>query len=133
MSEHNNKVRLDRWLWAARFYKTRGLAVDAIKRGRITVNQIKVKPAKLVTNGDQLGIRKAQMMFNITISELSEKRLGAKLAQALYTETQSSIDERAQRQQQVKADRQTLINGRPSKKNRRLQQAIKRQHCSTTD
>jgi ribosome-associated heat shock protein Hsp15 len=127
MRETNQKVRLDRWLWAARFYKTRVLAVDAIKRGRVTLNDLKAKPARMVSVEDRLRIRKAQLVFNITISALSEKRLGAGLAKDLYTESQDSIESREQRKQEVKAVRQTLVNGRPSKKDRRLQQAVKRQ------
>lgn len=127
MRETSQKVRLDRWLWAARFYKTRALAVDAIKRGRVTLNDLKVKPARMVSVEDKLRIRKAQLVFNISISALSEKRLGAGLAKDLYTESQDSIESREQRKQEVKAVRQTLVNGRPSKKDRRLQQAVKRQ------
>ncbi len=128
MSHTAEKLRLDRWLWAARFYKTRALAVGAIKRGHITVNQHRAKPAKLISIGDQLRIRKAQLVFNVTVEGLSDRRLGAKLAQALYTEPQPSIEAREQRQLEMKSVRQTLINGRPSKKDRRLQTGVKRQY-----
>lgn len=128
MSDTSQKVRLDRWLWAARFYKTRALAVDAIKRGHVTLSELKVKPARMVSVNDELRIRKAQLVFNITICSLSQKRLGAELAKDLYAESSDSIESREQRKQEVKAVRQTLINGRPSKKDRRLQQAVKRQY-----
>ena len=128
MQHSEQKLRLDRWLWAARFYKTRALANNAIKSGHITVNQLRAKPAKLITIGDQLRIRKAQLVFNVRVEALSEKRLGAKLAQALYSESEHSIDTREQRKLEIKSIRQTLINGRPSKKDRRLQAAIKRQY-----
>jgi ribosome-associated heat shock protein Hsp15 len=124
--QNDTKVRLDRWLWAARFYKTRSLAVNAIKCGRITVNQRKAKPARQVTIGDALNIRKSQLVYEVTITALSEKRLSARLAQALYTELLASATARERRVQEIKAHRQTLIGGRPSKKDRRLQQRIKR-------
>jgi ribosome-associated heat shock protein Hsp15 len=124
--QNDTKVRLDRWLWAARFYKTRSLAVNAIKRGRITVNHRKAKPSRQITIGDVLNIRKAQLVYEVTITALSEKRLSARLAQALYTELPASATAREQRAQEIKANRQTLIDGRPSKKDRRLQQLIKR-------
>jgi ribosome-associated heat shock protein Hsp15 len=124
--QNDTKVRLDRWLWAARFYKTRSLAVNAIKRGRITVNHRKAKPSRQITIGDVLNIRKAQLVYEVTITALSEKRLSARLAQALYTELPASATAREQRVQEIKANRQTLIDGRPSKKDRRLQQLIKR-------
>ena len=120
------KVRLDRWLWAARFYKTRAYAVSDIKRGRVTINAQKVKPAKQIVVGDAIRIRKAQLVFNVTVSALSEKRLGAKLAQLLYDEPAGSIEARALQLQQNQAARQILIDGRPNKKHRRRQQALKR-------
>lgn len=120
-------MRLDQWLWAARFYKTRSLSANAIKRGQITVNNQKAKPAKQVSAGDTLKIRKAQLQFAPTIATLSLKRLSAKLAQTLYSESETIIQARAQRSEEIKATRQSMINGRPNKKERRIQQAIKRQ------
>jgi ribosome-associated heat shock protein Hsp15 len=125
--QNNKTVRLDRWLWAARFYKTRSLAVAAIKRGRITIDAGKAKPARSVATGNRLTIRKAQLVYDVTILALSEKRLSARLASELYMELPDSIAERELRAQTIKANQQMLVNGRPSKKNRRLQQAIKRQ------
>ena len=124
--QNSDAVRLDRWLWAARFYKTRSLAVAAIKRGRITVNEMKAKPSRRIMVGDRLNIRKAQLVYEVTVTALSEKRLSARLANALYIELPDSIAVRALREQELKANRQTLVNGRPSKKDRRLQQAMKR-------
>ncbi len=125
--QNTTTVRLDRWLWAARFYKTRSLAVAAIKRGRIGIDAGKAKPARSVTTGNRLTIRKAQLIYDVTVLALSEKRLSARLASALYKESPDSIVERELRAQTIKANRQMQINGRPSKKDRRLQQAIKRQ------
>jgi len=124
---HNNDtVRLDRWLWAARFYKTRPLAVTAIKRGRITVNERKAKPSRRISLGDRLNIRKAQLVYEATVIALSEKRLSALLASALYIESPENIATRELREQELNSNRQALVNGRPSKKDRRLQQAMKR-------
>lgn len=125
--QNESSVRLDRWLWAVRFYKTRSQAVDAIKRGRVTVNLRKAKPSRQVAVGDVLNIRKAQLIYEVSVGALSEKRLSARLAVELYTEFPASIVAREQRQQEIEANRKTLINGRPSKKDRRMQQAIKRQ------
>lgn len=126
MTDKLHKVRLDRWLWAARFYKTRSLAVDAIKRGHITVNGLKAKPARQIGMGENLRIRKEQLVYTVFVVALSEKRLGPVLAQKLYTETPESRDLRLQRLQEIKAERQTYIKGRPSKKDRRQQLAAKR-------
>ena len=126
------KVRLDRWLWAARFFKTRSLAVEAIKGGRVTVNGLRAKPARQIGRGDQLHVRKGQLQFEIEVLELSEKRLGASLAQSMYRESSASMEARQQRAQEIRAHRQILIRGRPSKKERRVQQAVKR-HLSGED
>ncbi len=127
MKNSNDTVRLDRWLWAARFYKTRSLAVNALKRGRIALDSGKAKPSRHIMTGDRLSIRKEQLMYEVTVVALSEKRLSARLARELYTETPDSVATRALREQEIKANRKMLIDGRPSKKDRRLQQAIKRQ------
>ncbi len=126
MAEKPNKVRLDRWLWAARFFKTRALAVDAIKHGHISVNGMKAKPARQISIADALRIRKAQLIYNVQVTGLSERRLGAALAQDLYREPEQSIAARVERIQEIKADRQNYINGRPSKKDRRQQMEAKR-------
>jgi ribosome-associated heat shock protein Hsp15 len=90
------------------------------------LNGSRAKPARRIGLADQLRIRKAQLIYEITIKGLGEKRVSATLAQQMYSEAQQSIEMREQRQQTIRADRQTLINGRPSKKDRRQQQAIKR-------
>lgn len=127
MINNGDTVRLDRWLWAARFYKTRSLAVNALKRGRITLDIGKARPSRNIVVGDRLSIRKQQLIYEVTVVALSEKRVSARLASELYTESPDSVATRALREQEIKANRQMLIDGRPSKKDRRLQQAIKRQ------
>ena len=78
MSE-NNEARLDKWLWAARIYKTRTLAADACKNGRITINGSQAKPARMVKVGDQIGVKKAPVTYTFRVLQTIEKRVGAKL------------------------------------------------------
>ena len=78
MSE-NNEARLDKWLWAARIYKTRTLAADACKNGRITINGSQAKPARMVKVGDQVGVKKAPVTYTFRVLQTIEKRVGAKL------------------------------------------------------
>ncbi len=83
-------VRLDLWLWATRFYKTRSLAVAAIKSGKVLVNLERVKPARNIVIDDELMITKQQEMFKITVLGLIEKRVSATLAQEHYIEDEDS-------------------------------------------
>ena len=91
-------TRIDRWLWAARFYKTRGLATEAVAGGRVHVNGERVKPAKDVRPGDKVKVRVAQTARTVVVSALAEKRGSASVAATLYEETQES---RAAREQQA--------------------------------
>jgi ribosome-associated heat shock protein Hsp15 len=83
-------VRLDVWLWAARFFKTRSLAKQAIEGGKVEVNQVTGKPAKTLHVGDRLQITRGVERFEIEVIELSEKRGSAAIAQTLYRETDAS-------------------------------------------
>lgn len=94
MSESNDKVRLDKWLWAARFFKTRGLAQEAIIGGKVHLNGERVKPARNVAVGDMLEITKGVEHLVVVVEALSEKRGPAKVAQQLYEETAESIEKR---------------------------------------
>ena len=78
MSE-NNEARLDKWLWAARIYKTRTLAADACKNGRITINGSQAKPARTVKVGDQVGVKKSPVTYTFRVLQTIEKRVGAKI------------------------------------------------------
>ncbi|WP_200833021.1 RNA-binding S4 domain-containing protein, partial [Spiribacter sp. SSL99] len=84
-------VRLDRWLWAARFFKTRRLAVDAIKGGKVDVDGVRAKPARAVRAGNRLLIRKGPQTFEVDVEGLAEQRGPAPQAEALYTETDASV------------------------------------------
>jgi ribosome-associated heat shock protein Hsp15 len=118
----NDRTRLDKWLWAARFYKTRSLAADEIDRGRIDVNGQPAKPAREVHVGDRLGLRQGAITRVVEVLGLSQARGPAPVAQALYRETPESIAAReaaaAQRRMGVEpAD--SLREGRPTKRDRR--------------
>jgi len=87
-------VRLDKWLWAARFYKTRSLAIGAINGGKIHLNGTRAKPSKEVKVDDQLRIRRGISEMTVVVTTISDKRGPATIAQALYSETPESISER---------------------------------------
>jgi ribosome-associated heat shock protein Hsp15 len=116
-----NAVRMDKWLWAARFFKTRALAAKACDMGRITVGEQNAKPARLVRTGDSLLIRNDAGDFTVAVLLLSEIRGPAAVAQTLYRETEESLALRAQ----VAAERKGMLHpeglreGRPSKRDRR--------------
>lgn len=121
-----SEVRLDKWLWAARFYKTRSLATEAIKGGRVHVNGARVKPGKAAVAGQRITINKAPQRFEIEILAVSDKRGNFTLAQTLYRETADSIAQREHEAQLRKLANQTVVSnsfkGRPTKRNRRQMQ-----------
>lgn len=88
------KVRLDKWLWAARFFKTRALATDAVNGGHVHLNGARVKPARPVRIGDELTIRKGAQEFVVTIRDVSDRRGPASEARRLYEESAESIEAR---------------------------------------
>jgi ribosome-associated heat shock protein Hsp15 len=116
----NNKLRIDKWLWAARFFKTRSLAIDAVEMGKVLCNDLRVKPAKALTVGDQLMIRLGKFQFEIEVLMLSDKRGPAPQAQKLYRESDASKAKRAALAAEAKAQpEQTILKGRPTKRDRR--------------
>ncbi len=123
-----DKVRLDRWLWAARFYKTRSVAADAIDGGKVQVNGTRVKRSKLIEVGDRLRIRKPPYELVVGVVQLSEHRGPAKVAQTLYEETPESVAAREKLRTQLKHQPATSYEGkgRPTKKDRRLIDRFKR-------
>ena len=119
--EPNKKVRIDRWLWAARFFKTRSLAKTAIDSGKIEVNEQRAKASKEVALEDKLNIRRGEITQTIIVKNLSDKRGPAKLAQTLYEETDQSKLEReilAEKRKIARAGYSSPI-GKPSKRDRR--------------
>lgn len=112
-------MRLDKWLWAARFYKTRALAVEAIEAGHVMLNSERAKPAKGVKTGDSLVVRRAPFEHVVAIRNLSDKRGPAAAAALLYEETAESRARRAVIAAEMKAMPQPRFKGRPTKKTRR--------------
>lgn len=116
------KVRIDKWLWAARFFKTRSLAKQAIEGGKIHCDGQRVKASKEITANMQLSIRQGWDVKIVDVIALSDQRRGAPEAAKLYQETQESIDKRAseaEQRKQLKGLDRLLPEGRPSKKQRR--------------
>jgi ribosome-associated heat shock protein Hsp15 len=115
------RMRLDKWLWAARFFKTRSLATQAIDHGQVKLNGERIKPAREVRPGDRLEIHIGEFDWTLTVKALSMQRGPAPVAQTLYEEDPAS---HARRQQQV-SDRKLAaspaasIKGRPTKRDRR--------------
>jgi len=119
MTGETGKLRIDKWLWAARFYKTRSLAADAVEAGRVLIDAARVKPAKTLAVGDRLDIRIGQYRFDVEVLALSAKRGPAPEAQKLYRESDVSRAQRAALAAQIKAMPQPAFKGRPTKRDRR--------------
>lgn len=114
------KFRIDKWLFAARFFKTRSLAAEAIERGRVYLNGGRVKPAKILVVGDKLSIRIGNYQYDIEVLGLSNKRGSATIAQQLYSETEESRKKRETIAEQLKAvPKPFYAKGRPTKRARR--------------
>lgn len=116
-------VRLDKWLWAARFFKTRSLASTAILNGRVKINGDRCKPAKLLRVGDKLEIHSAPFDWHLLVLSLSDRRGSPAVASALFQESEESQERREELRQQLKAARGSgfLENkARPTKKDRRV-------------
>ena len=116
------KYRIDKWLFATRFFKTRSLAADAVERGRVILNDQRVKPAKVVAVGDMLTIRIGNVQYVIKVLALSNKRGSAPQAQQLYCETDESRQQREILAARLKAQPQLAFSskGRPTKRDRRV-------------
>ena len=120
-------MRFDKWLWAARFFKTRALAVEAIEGGRVSLNDERVKPAKEVRIGDRIGIRRPPFEHAVVVRELSDKRGPATIAATLFVETEESRARRTVLAAEMKSMPQPRFKGRPTKKTRRDYEAWLRQ------
>ena len=116
-----DQIRIDRWLWAARFYKTRSRAKIAIVGGKIVVNGAKAKPSREVRVCDNLSIRRGNDEIDIVVVALSDQRGPANVAQALYSETSDSIERRAALKAQRRMERAGLRmpKSKPRKRDRR--------------
>lgn len=117
----NETVRIDKWLWAARFFKTRSLATQAVEAGRVRQNGERIKPAHAVKPGDTLDIDNGSTEWQVKVQALSDVRGPATVAQTLYSETEEGLARK-----QAAADRRkyspepaSMIKGRPTKRDRR--------------
>jgi ribosome-associated heat shock protein Hsp15 len=119
MSDEHDKLRIDKWLWAARFFKTRSLAVEAVESGKVTMNEVRLKPAKAIGVGDHLVIRLGQYHFEVEVLGLSNRRGPAPEAQKLYRESDASKARRAEIAANLRALPQPTFKGRPTKRDRR--------------
>ncbi len=117
-----DKLRIDKWLWAARFYKTRTLASEEIARGRVAVNGQEVRPAREVKVGDTVSLRQGSLARTVVVQGLSGVRGPAPVAQQLYEETPDSIRAReaaAEQRRLAPEPALTIEQGRPTKRGRR--------------
>lgn len=114
-------MRLDKWLWAARFFKTRSLAQQAIAAGRVKLNESRTKAAHELKSGDALAIRIGDFEWQVTVKALSDKRGPAEQARKLYEESEASRKERERRQDLRRwgAEPASTLKGRPTKRDRR--------------
>lgn len=114
-------VRVDRWLWAARFFKTRSLAKTAVEGGKVHVDGQRSKPAKMLRVGQEVEVRKGSTETTVIVSGLAEQRGAASIAQTLYNETPASIEQRELMSSRRKMERAGLQvpSSKPSKKDRR--------------
>ena len=121
-------LRIDKWLWAARFYKTRQLAIKALNSRQISINKANLKPASIVRLGDIVRIKRGDHEMSVQVLGISDKRGPAKLAQQLYTETQDSVEKREKLRLQIemqprietdhkKPDRRKIRDSRLFKRN----------------
>jgi len=121
-------VRIDKWLWAARFFKTRSAATEAVTGGRVHVNGARVKPSRDVQIGDEVEIRIGQLEWLVVVRGLADKRGPAKAAAALYEETPESAEAREQRRLELRLSRPigADLGARPTKQDRRRIEQLRR-------
>jgi ribosome-associated heat shock protein Hsp15 len=121
-TEMSDSVRIDKWLWAARFFKTRSLATDAVDGGKVRLNGERTKPSRSVKIGDRLAIDNGSTEWEVIVDGLSDTRGSATIAQTLYTETAESVVKRQQEAERRRLFREPgeAIKGRPTKRDRRM-------------
>jgi ribosome-associated heat shock protein Hsp15 len=123
-----DEVRIDKWLWAARFFKTRSLATDAVAGGKVHVNDARVKPARELHVGDTVDVTIGGLKRTVVVHGLSDKRGPAPVARALYEETPESIERREQHLAERRLARPlgADLGARPTKLDRRRLEALRR-------
>ncbi|OIN92976.1 MAG: RNA-binding protein [Comamonadaceae bacterium CG1_02_60_18] len=125
------RLRIDKWLWGARFYKTRSLASDEIALGRVRIHGNAVKPAHEVKPGDVIELRIGNLRRTVQVLALSDKRGPAPVAALLYQETEASVLLREQLAQQLRLTPEPALSrsqGRPTKRDRRVAEQLRQQH-----
>jgi ribosome-associated heat shock protein Hsp15 len=117
----NDNVRIDKWLWAARFFKTRSLATDAVDRGRVRIGGEPIKPARTVKVDDKLSIDNGSDRWEVVVQAISGVRGPAPVARTLYRETEESVQRRENDQEarRLFPEPGSSIKGRPTKRDRR--------------
>ncbi|MDT8409569.1 MAG: RNA-binding S4 domain-containing protein [Wenzhouxiangellaceae bacterium] len=113
------EVRIDKWLWAARFFKTRSMAQKAVRGGHVQINGNACKPARSVKAGDRLRIVRGELEFDVEVLGLAECRGSAERARTLYEESPESVEKRAQWTEQKRLSPQSGARHRPDKRERR--------------
>jgi ribosome-associated heat shock protein Hsp15 len=121
-------VRIDKWLWAARFFKTRSAATDAVVGGRVQLNGARAKPAKEVRAGDAIELRIGQLAWTLVVRGVADKRGPASVARALYDETPDSVAARELRSAELRLSRPlgADLGSRPTKQDRRKIEDLRR-------
>jgi ribosome-associated heat shock protein Hsp15 len=124
------RVRIDKWLWAARFFKTRALATEAVLGGHARVNGVRVKPAKEVRAGDRVEVRSGETRWTVLVLAVADRRGPAKVAATLYEETPESAAARERDALARRLDRPlgADLGARPTKQDRRRIEALRRPH-----
>jgi len=124
--EHGDKLRVDKWLWAARFFKTRSLATTAVESGKVLVNGARVKPAKALKPGDELFVRTPGFDYTVKVAALSDRRGPAAEAAKLFVESEESQRKREEAKlTRIVPEPTAFIRGRPTKKARRQLQRFR--------
>lgn len=121
MAEQDEPVRIDKWLWAARFFKTRGLAAEAVDGGKVEINGERAKPSRIVRAGYRITVRRGPYEWIVIVKSVARLRGPAAQAQLLYDETEESLRQRQTAAAQFKLERpaEFAAPGRPTKRDRR--------------
>lgn len=117
----SDAVRLDKWLWAARFFKTRSLASQAVRGGKVAINGAGPKPSRLVRVGDRLRITRGELVFEVVVEQIGDRRVSAPLAREMYSETEAGRKAREAQLERLRQERAAGEGpaGRPDKRQRR--------------
>ena len=126
--DSDEEIRIDKWLWAARFFKTRSLAAESVAGGKVEVNGGRPKPSRIVRIGDHLSVRRGVYEWTVIVKGVAKNRGPASAAQLLYEETEESVRKRQTVSARLRLERPPEFNlpGRPSKKDRRAIQRFTR-------